>query len=35
VLRPLSNRRRNQIWFASLIPDELDDLGARIADAAR
>jgi Fic family protein len=35
VLRPLSDRTRNQIWGASLILDELDDLGVRIARAAR
>jgi Fic family protein len=35
VLRPLSDRRRDQIWGASLILDELDDLGVRIARAAR
>ncbi len=35
VLRPLSDRRRDQIWGASLILDELDDLGVRIASAAR
>jgi len=31
VLRPLTNRSRNQIWGASLILDELDDLGVRMA----
>lgn len=35
VLRPLTERRRSQVWGASLILDELDDLGARIAHAAR
>jgi hypothetical protein len=35
VLRTLSDRTRNQIWGASLILDELDDLGVRIARAAR
>ena len=35
VLRPLSDRHRNQIWGATLILSELDDLGARIARAAR
>jgi Fic family protein len=35
VLRPLTERKRNQVWGAGLILDELDDLGARIARAAR
>ncbi|NDL57866.1 Fic family protein [Phytoactinopolyspora mesophila] len=35
VLRPLTERKRNQVWGAGLILDELDDLGMRIADAAR
>ena len=35
VLRPLTTRQRNQIWGASLVLDELEDLGARIARAAR
>lgn len=35
VLRPLTDRKRNQVWGAGLILDELDDLGARIARAAR
>jgi Fic family protein len=34
ILRPLTDRTRNQIWGAGLILDELDDLGARIARAA-
>lgn len=34
VLRPLINRTRNQVWGATLILDELDDLGTRIARAA-
>lgn len=34
VLRPLTHRKRNQIWGASLILDELDDLDSRIASAA-
>jgi Fic family protein len=34
VLRPLTERRRNQIWGAALILDELDELGMRIARAA-
>lgn len=35
VLRPLTNRKRDQIWGAGLVLDELDDLGIRIAAAAR
>lgn len=35
VLRPLTDRKRNQVWGAGLILDELDDLGRRIAAAAR
>jgi Fic family protein len=31
VLRPLTDRKRDQIWGASLVLDELDDLGMRIA----
>lgn len=31
ILRPLTNRKRNQIWCAGAIIDELDDLGGRIA----
>lgn len=34
VLRPLTPRKRNQVWGASLVLDELDDLGIRIARAA-
>jgi Fic family protein len=34
ILRPLTDRRRDQIWGAGAILDELDDLGARIADAS-
>lgn len=34
ILRPLTSRIRNQVWGATLILDELDDLGARIARAA-
>lgn len=34
VLRPLTDRRRNQVWGAAAILDELDDLGARIARAS-
>ncbi len=33
VLRPLTDRRRNQVWGARLILDELDELGTRIARA--
>ncbi|MFG1921758.1 Fic family protein [Cryptosporangium sp. NPDC048952] len=33
VLRPLTNRKREQIWGATLILQELDELGARIARA--
>ncbi len=35
VLRPLTGRTRNQVWGAGLILDELEDLGVRIAHAAR
>lgn len=35
VLRPLTDRRRDQVWGAGLVLDELEDLGARIARAAR
>lgn len=31
VIRPLTERTRNQIWVASSLADELDDLGIRIA----
>jgi Fic family protein len=34
VLRPLTDRKRDQIWGAGAILDELDDLGARIANAS-
>jgi len=34
VLRPLTDRKRNQVWGAGLVLDELDDLGMRIARAA-
>lgn len=34
VLRALTDRKRNQVWGASLILDELDDLGVRIAQAS-
>lgn len=30
VLRPLTDRKRDQVWGASLVLDELDDLGHRI-----
>lgn len=35
VLRPLTGRTRNQVWGATLILDELDDLGRRIEAASR
>lgn len=35
VLRPLTNRTRNQIWGAGAVLDELDDLSARVARAAK
>ncbi|MGW6275914.1 Fic family protein [Kribbella sp. NPDC055071] len=35
VLRPLTDRTRNQVWGAVDVLDELEDLGARIAVAAR
>ena len=35
VIRPLTNRTRNQVWGAADLLDELDDLAARIAAAAR
>ena len=31
VLRPLTDRKRNQVWGAGLILDELEDLDDRIA----
>ena len=34
VIRPLTSRKRNQIWGASDLLDELDDLGARIGTRA-
>ncbi|CAN5372873.1 Fic family protein [soil metagenome] len=34
VLRPLTNRKRDQVWGASLVLDELDDLGHRIERAS-
>lgn len=33
VLRPLTDRKRDQVWGASLVLDELEDLGVRIAHA--
>ncbi len=33
VLRALTGRRRNQIWGAGLVLDELEDLDMRIARA--
>lgn len=35
VLRPLTDRKRHQVWGAGLVLDELDDLSVRIARAAR
>lgn len=35
VIRPLTNRTRNQIWGAADLLDELDDLSLRIGAAAR
>ena len=35
VLRPLTARIRNQVWVASALADELDDLGMRIASRAK
>lgn len=34
VIRPLTNRTRDQVWGAADVLDELDDLGARIGAAA-
>lgn len=31
VLRPLTDRKRDQVWGASMVLDELEDLGVRIA----
>jgi hypothetical protein len=33
VLRPLTDRKRDQVWGAGLVLDELDDLGVRIVHA--
>ena len=35
VLRPLTDRTRNQIWGAGLVLDELDDLAVRVAHSVR
>jgi Fic family protein len=35
ILRPLTERKRNQVWGAAAIIDELDALGTRITAAAR
>jgi Fic family protein len=35
ILRPLTARKRNQVWGAAAILEELDALGNRIAAAAR
>lgn len=35
IIRPLTDRTRNQVWGASAVLDELDDLQIRIAVAAR
>lgn len=35
VIRPLTNRTRNQVWVAASLADELDDLGIRIATRAK
>jgi Fic family protein len=35
VLRPLTDRKRDQVWGAGAILDELDDLSLRIARASR
>lgn len=34
VIRPLTDRKRNQVWGAVAILDEIDDLGMRIAAAS-
>jgi hypothetical protein len=34
VLRPLTDRKRDQVWGAGLILDELEDLNVRIGRAA-
>ena len=35
VLRPLTDRKRDQVWGAAAVPDELEALNVRIAAAAR
>lgn len=35
VLRPLTERKRNQVWGASPLMDELSDLDTRIQSRAR
>jgi Fic family protein len=35
VIRPLTDRKRNQVWGVAAVLDELDDLGARIERLAR
>lgn len=35
IIRPLTPRTRNQVWMASALAAELDDLGVRIAARAR
>lgn len=35
VVRPLTSRKRNQVWGAGALLDELDDLGVRIGVRAR
>jgi Fic family protein len=35
VLRPLTDRKRDQVWGAGAVLDELDDLSLRIAAASR
>ncbi|MDP9241341.1 MAG: Fic family protein, partial [Actinomycetota bacterium] len=34
ILRPLTDRKRDQVWGAALVLDELEDLGQRIARAS-
>ncbi|MFO7779877.1 MAG: Fic family protein [Nitriliruptoraceae bacterium] len=35
IIRPLTDRKRNQVWGVAAVLDELDDLGARIEHQAR
>jgi Fic family protein len=35
VVRPLTDRKRSQVWGAADVLDELDDLGVRIGERAR